>query len=194
VIVDFGLSRGGTVELRSTRRRSGPDAYGAHSFDGPLMQFRVDGARLVDRTKIPAHLRPLPEWTRHVSRRPDHTWNITVGGLFKTTWEINGKSYDPAYVDTKVKLGSTVTWEIHNKTAVAHLMHLHHTSWYLLSRNGSPPPPWEDCLKDTFFVYPNERIVVAGHLADYAGKFVIHCHMLDHEDHGLMSQFRVLDG
>jgi spore coat protein A, manganese oxidase len=74
---------------------------------------------------------------------------------------------------------------------VAHLMHLHHTSWYLLSRDGRPPPPWEDCLKDTFFVYPGERILVAGRLVDHPGKFVIHCHMLDHEDHGLMSQFRV---
>ena len=196
VLVDFGLSRGEAVELRSAGRRHGRDPYGSHSFDGPLMQFRVDPGRVADRTKVPARLRPLPSWTHHAKRRakdrPDHTWNITVGGLFKTTWEINGKSFDPAYVDTKVKRGETVVWELHNKTTVAHLMHLHHTSWYLLSRNGSPPPPWEDCLKDTFFVYPNERILVAGHLSDYAGKFVVHCHMLDHEDHGLMSQFRVV--
>ena len=57
-----------------------------------------------------------------------------------------------------------------------------------------PPPPWEDCLKDTFFIHPGERILVAGHLVDYPGKFVVHCHMLDHEDHGLMSQFRVREG
>jgi spore coat protein A len=192
VLVDFGLSRGRTVELRSAGRRGASDPYGARSYDGPLMQFRVDSGRVADNTKVPARLRPLPGWTRHVSHRPDHTWNITVGGLFKTVWEINGKSYDPAYVDTKVKRGETVTWELHNRTSVAHVMHLHHTSWYLLSRNGNPPPPWEDCLKDTFFLYPNERILVAGHLSDYAGKFVVHCHMLDHEDHGLMSQFRVV--
>ena len=72
------------------------------------------------------------------------------------------------------------------------MMHIHHTDWYLLSRDGKPPPPWEDCLKETFFVYPGERIVVAGHFSDYTGKFVIHCHMLDHEDHGLMTQFEVV--
>jgi FtsP/CotA-like multicopper oxidase with cupredoxin domain len=192
VIVDFGLSRGEAVELRSTARRGGRDPYGAHSFDGPLMQFRVDSRRLADRTKVPDRLRPLPEWTRRVSHRPDHTWKLTVGGLFKTTWLINGRSFDPGYADVEVKRGETVTWAIDNKTSVAHVMHLHHTSWYLLSRNGSPPPPWEDCLKDTFFVYPNERIVLAGHLTNYTGKFVVHCHMLDHEDHGLMSQFRVV--
>ena len=73
------------------------------------------------------------------------------------------------------------------------MMHMHMTDWYLLSRNGKPPPPWEDCLKETFFVYPDERILVAGHFADYTGKFVIHCHMLDHEDHGLMTQFEVVN-
>jgi FtsP/CotA-like multicopper oxidase with cupredoxin domain len=73
-------------------------------------------------------------------------------------------------------------------------MHLHQTDWYLLERDGRQPPPWEDCLKDTFFVYPGERILLAGHLVDHTGKFVIHCHMLDHEDHGLMGQFEVVRG
>jgi spore coat protein A len=193
VIVDFAAARGGSVELRSAGRRPGRDPLGSHTYDGPLMQFRVGAERLADATKVPARLRPLPQWTRRVTRRPDHRWTITVGGLFKTIWEINGRSFDPAYADTSPRLGSVVTWEIHNKTSVAHLMHLHHTSWYLLSRDGRPPPPWEDCLKDTFFVYPGERILVAGRLTDYTGRFVVHCHMFDHEDHGLMSQFRVVD-
>ena len=36
--------------------------------------------------------------------------------------------------------------------------------------------------------------MVAGHFSDYTGKYAIHCHMLDHEDHGLMGQFEVVDG
>ena len=36
------------------------------------------------------------------------------------------------------------------------------TDWYLLERNGKPPPPWEDCLKETFFIRAGERIVVDG--------------------------------
>ena len=39
----------------------------------------------------------------------------------------------------------------------------------------------------------DDEIVVAGHFSDYTGKYVVHCHMLDHEDHGLMSQFEVVD-
>lgn len=115
-----------------------------------------------------------------------------VGGGFFPRWLVNGRSYDPAYAEATARLGETVTWELRNDTAVAHLIHLHHTDWYLLSRNGRRPPPWERCLKETFFLDPRERLLIAGRMSDYVGKYVVHCHMLDHEDHGLMSQFEVV--
>jgi hypothetical protein len=69
---------------------------------------------------------------------------------------------------------------------------MHSTDWYMLSRNGLPPKPWEDCLKESFFINPGDTIHVAAHFSDHTGKFVIHCHMLDHEDHGLMDQFEIV--
>jgi spore coat protein A len=192
VIVDFAAAAGESVELRSGPRHDGHDDAGSRPYVGALMQFRVGARRLPDYTKVPRKLRPLPSWTRHVSHKPDHTWAISIGGLFKPVWQINGRTFNPAYADAFPRLGSTVTWELVNRTGVAHMMHLHHTDWYLLARNGRPPPPWEDCLKETFFLYPGEKILIAGHFADYAGKFVVHCHMLEHEDHGLMSQFEVV--
>src|SRR6201992_3019159 len=74
VVVDFAQARGGEGELRSAGHRPGRDPYGSHTYDGPLMQFRVDAGRVVDRTRVPARLRPLPAWTRRAKRRPDHTW------------------------------------------------------------------------------------------------------------------------
>ena len=124
------------------------------------MQFRVGRARLPDRTKVPRRLRPLPEWTTEGrAASPTTGGRSRSAGLFKTTWLINGKTFNPARSDAFPKLGTTETWEVHNRTSVAHVMHLHHTDWYLLARNGKRPPPWEDCLKDTFFVYPGERIL-----------------------------------
>jgi spore coat protein A, manganese oxidase len=192
VIVDFSRMAGEDVELRSSARHAGRNSEGARSYGGALMQFRVGNGRVVDRTHVPRHLRPLPAWTRKAKREPDHRWAITIGGFFKTTWRLNGRTFNPAYVETQVPLGSVQTWEIVNRTNVAHVMHLHHTDWYLLARNGKAPPPWEDCLKETFFVYAGEKILLAGRFSDYTGKFVVHCHMLDHEDHGLMSQFQVV--
>jgi FtsP/CotA-like multicopper oxidase with cupredoxin domain len=192
VMVDFGTGRGESVDLRSGPRHGARNPLGTHPYVGALMQFRVDAARRIDRARIPRKLRPLPAWTKHVSEKPKYTWEITIGGLFKTTWQINGRTFNPTYAGAHPKLGTTETWEIVNRTDVAHVMHLHHTDWYLLARNRRKPPPWEDCLKETFFVYPRERILLAGHFADHPGKFVIHCHMLDHEDHGLMAQFEVV--
>jgi spore coat protein A len=186
VVVDFSASAGESVELRSGAGR------GTRPYVGALMQFRVDSARVADHTRVPRRLRPLPSWTKHVSQKPDRTWTISIGGGFTPVWEINGRTFDPSRSDAFPRLGTTETWELVNRTGVPHMMHMHHTDWYLLSRDGRPPPPWEDCLKETFFLHPGERIRVAGHFADYTGKFVIHCHMLDHEDHGLMAQFEVI--
>jgi spore coat protein A len=194
LVVDFASAAGQSVELRSGPRQGARNSRGARPYAGALMQFRVDSRRLPDRTRVPRKLRPLPDWARRASKIPDRKWVISVGGLFKTTWLINGRTFNPARADAHPKLGTTETWEIFNHTNVAHAMHMHMTDWYLLSRNGKTPPPWEDCLKETFLVYPNERILLAGHFVDYTGKFVIHCHMLDHEDHGLMTQFEVVKG
>jgi spore coat protein A, manganese oxidase len=192
VVVDFAPAAAEAVELRSGPCRGGPRPLGARPYVGALMQFRVDSRRRVDRTRVPRRLRPLPHWARHVSPTPDRTWTISIGGGFKPRWLINGRTYNPARADAHPVLNTTETWEIVNETTVAHMMHLHMTDWYLLSRDGRPPPPWEDCLKETFFLYPRERIRLAGRFADYTGKYVIHCHMLDHEDHGLMTQFQVV--
>ena len=192
VVVDFAGAAGERVELRSAPRHGKRHPVGARPYVGALMQFRVDSRRRPDRTRVPRELRPLPAWVKRAPKEPQRRWEISIGGLFKPTWLINGRTFNPARADAKPKLGSVETWEIVNRTNVAHMMHMHLTDWHLLSRNGKPPPPWEDCLKETFFIYPNERLVLAGHFVDYTGKFVIHCHMLDHEDHGLMSQFEVV--
>jgi FtsP/CotA-like multicopper oxidase with cupredoxin domain len=192
VVVDFAPFAGESVELRSGPHGGERHAPGVRTYVGALMQFRVAPRRPTDRARVPRRLRPLPGWAQNASPKPDRTWTIAIGGGFRPVWTINGKTFNPARSDAFPQLDTTETWEIVNRTAVPHMMHMHHTDWYLLSRNGRPPPPWEDCLKDTFFLHAGERIIVAGHFADYTGKYVIHCHMLDHEDHGLMSQFEVV--
>ncbi len=201
VIVDFTGFAGKSVLLRSVKRTDGVHAPGTTPFVGSLMQFHV-GAAEPDSTRMPNDgdpLRPLPGWTSSLppgpTPNPNKTWTISIGGGRLTpTWLINGKTFNPARVEHQATLGTTEIWKIHNKTSMAHVFHIHSTDWYLISRNGSPPPPWEDCLKESFFMKPNETIYVAGHFSDSfaTGKYVVHCHMLDHEDHGLMSQFEIV--
>jgi FtsP/CotA-like multicopper oxidase with cupredoxin domain len=192
LIVDFASARGRRVELVSVARANGPRKLGSTAYTGPLMQFRV-GERAPDDSSVPATLRPLPDWVAAAPQRAQRSWRFTVGSGLRPRWLINGNAFDPARVDARPELDTTETWELHNQTSVGHLIHMHHTDWCLLSRNGRAPKPWEACLKETFFLDPGDRVLVAGHFSDYTGKYVIHCHMLDHEDHGLMGQFEVVE-
>jgi spore coat protein A, manganese oxidase len=191
VIADFSGLAGKRVELSSVRRGGGHKDLGSTAYVGKLMQFQV-GDPIADQTGIPATLRPLPAWVASAPASPRRKWKFTVGDGLLPSWLVNGKTFDPSRSDAFPVIDTTETWELHNATAVAHMIHLHHTDWYMLSRNGKRPAPFEDCLKETFFLDPGDRVVVAGHFSDHLGKFVIHCHMLDHEDHGLMSQFEVV--
>jgi hypothetical protein len=69
---------------------------------------------------------------------------------------------------------------------------LHEEAWHTVSRNGKKPPAWEAGLEDTWKLDPGETVKVAAHFTDFTGRFMLHCHMLDHEDHGLMAQFEVV--
>ncbi len=195
LIVDFAEARGQNVVLESVPREDGNTSLGAVPYPGDVMQFRVSSDRARDDTAEPLDLDlpRLPAWTRSVSfdSQADFYWNVQ-GGFLGSPWTINTKTFDPNHVETKPKRGSVVVWRIRNGTSVAHIMHPHHTDWYLLARNDSPLPPAERLFKETFFMLPNESIHIAGKMSDYLGKYVMHCHMLDHEDHGLMSQFEVV--
>jgi spore coat protein A, manganese oxidase len=188
VVVDFGDFPHRHVRLVSVPRREGLTTLGSRAYEGALMEFRV-GSRRPDSTRVPDALRALPEWVAEAPETPQKKWVVGTSGL---RWVINGHSYDPDYVEHTVSLDTTETWRLKNPTSVAHLIHLHHTDWYMLERNGKRPPKHERCLKETFFLDPHDEVVVAGRFSDNPGKFVVHCHMLDHEDHGLMSQFEVL--
>ncbi|MDQ3759036.1 MAG: multicopper oxidase family protein [Actinomycetota bacterium] len=188
MIVDFAQARGRNVVLKSVAR-DGASSLGSKPYVGDIMQFRVSDRQKPDGTSVPASLRPLPAWTQDIQATPSFTWTVNQGF---SSWQINGKTFDPDRVDATVELGTVAVWEVVNASQVAHLMHFHHTDWYLLERNGAPPAPHEDCLKETFFLHPFDRLLIAGKASDYTGKYVVHCHMLDHEDHGLMSQFEVV--
>jgi spore coat protein A len=196
VIIDFAAAQGEDLILRSGPRDDGEVALGSKPYNGAIMQFRVADQALFDDTADPQDLDlpPLPAWTQTVSEASpvDFVWNVS-GGFAGNSWKINGKTFDPDHVETSPELGSVVVWRISNNTPSAHMMHPHHTDWYALMRDPGPVPAEENCLKETFFLDPFEQITIAGKVSDYTGKYVMHCHMLDHEDHGLMSQFEVVE-
>jgi spore coat protein A, manganese oxidase len=107
-------------------------------------------------------------------------------------WTINGKRFNPKRIDHRVRLGSAQRWRLVNTTRFTHFIHLHEELWRTLKRDGRRPPPWERGYEDTWRLDPGESVVVAARFTDFTGKFMIHCHMLDHEDDGMMATFEVV--
>lgn len=104
-------------------------------------------------------------------------------------------SWDDALTETPVQ-DSTEVWEIHNFTADAHPIHIHQVMFEILERQpigGTPraPEAWEAGTKDTVISYPGEitRVKVK---FDLPGRYVWHCHILEHEDNEMMRPLEVL--
>jgi spore coat protein A, manganese oxidase len=191
VIVDFHGELHQRVILQSVPRTdSAPRGIGTRS--ASIMAFRVSHAAKHDHSRLPSRLEKPP--AIRVPRKVSAVWTFGLGGnaTTGTYWTVNGKPFDPKRVDLKVPLGSTQTWLLRNVSPITHYIHIHEEQWHTVSRDGKPPPAWERGLEDTWRLDPGERVKVAATFTDYTGVFMIHCHMLDHEDHGMMAQFAVV--
>jgi blue copper oxidase len=121
----------------------------------------------------------------------------TMGmGMMGGGLTINGKKMDRNRIDEQVKLGATEIWEISNRSAMMmrmpHSMHLHDVQFQILSRNGQAPPLHEQGRKDTVLIMPGETVRIISRFRDYTGVYMYHCHLLEHEDDGMMGQFEVV--
>ena len=107
---------------------------------------------------------------------------------------INNKQMDMKRIDEEVTLGETEIWRIKNPVRMPHPFHIHGCSFKILSRNGEKPYLNETGLKDTVVVYGNETVDLAVKFEHEATKrfpYMYHCHILEHEDAGMMGQFIV---
>ena len=115
-----------------------------------------------------------------------------VGG--QKLFSINHHHMDMARIDQRLRLGSTEIWEVVNQGHMAHPFHYHSTSFQIVSRNGSAPPAHEAGWKDTALVRRGETVRLIARFNQPAGDdhpFMFHCHILEHEDNGMMGQFTV---
>ncbi len=195
-IVDFH-GRTGALNLISVPLASAGEVPRTAPARADLLQFRVAAGSVADTTVIPAALRPLPSWVDTLSHTPDRVWvfGLGVDPSGTTAWTVNGRTFDHERVDARPELGSTETWLFVNTgpVAISHYIHLHDVDWHLLSRNLAEPEPWESGLKETFRLDPGEVLLVGTRFTDHLGRFMVHCHMLEHEDHGMMTTFEVVE-
>ncbi len=171
-----------------------------------VMKFVVQSP-FGDTDPVPAALRPLEVLDENDSvESRDFILDKTGDPCAGETWLINGLGWDD--ITEYPKLGTTEVWRFINSTGITHPMHMHLVMFQVLDRQpfmevgGSivptgppvPPTPEEAGWKDTVQSHPFEITRVIARFEDYTGLFAYHCHILEHEDHEMMRQFRVIPG
>jgi spore coat protein A, manganese oxidase len=202
VVVDFRGLRGQQVVLESTTDGEDELAPGLRrpataAKTQPVLQFRVTEPWTEDRPPpVAAALRPPPEWVADAPAQPDRLFAFSLGvdEHLQSSWVINGRAFSHDRIEARPELGSVETWALVNlgPTAMSHYIHLHGVDWAVVSRNGATPAPDEAGLKETFRLDPGEVVLVAAKFTDHLGPYVLHCHMLEHEDHGMMLPWEVV--
>ena len=195
------LSPGERAEIVVTMRagqdtvlRSFPRSLGGNRFtdrfngaDDTLDVLLLRAAdRLVPSPPLPRRLAPRPDLREGDAAR---TRAFELRGV-----SINDRKMDPGRIDEVVTLGDTEVWEVHNAGRDPHDFHVHDVQFRVLDVDDDPPPAHLGGPKDTVFLPPGSRarLLMRTDDADPDLPYMFHCHLLRHEDAGMMGQFVVV--
>ncbi len=185
------LSDGAPVRLRAETFGAEVMMMGSNGVRD-VMEIRPRAARATP--ALPDRLAELPAPPEATGETRDFTLAMSGMGMMGDL-TINGRQYDHDRIDFSVPLRATETWTWKNTTPMLHPMHIHDVQFRILSRNGRPPEAHEAGLKDTVLIGPDETVALRLSFADYADPalpYMYHCHILEHEDAGMMGQFTVV--
>jgi spore coat protein A len=216
LIIDFTSLEGKTVTLNNNGAAPFP-AWGMlnmpHTQIYEWMQFRVTLPLAKDAKPF-----SIPASTSASFSRLDEKESIATRDFILSEkidpkgrslgLRINDKGYDEPITET-VKLGSMEKWRFFNTTDDAHPMHLHLVQFQVLQRQGfdlgallkgtvklignpRPPAPNEAGWKDTAMVNPRDMLTILVRFEGFTGRYVFHCHMLEHEDNDMMRPYEVV--
>lgn len=168
-----------------------------------IMKITAPASSGKARVQIPTRLNPLPDWrdVQPANKRqfqlemamgPGMMMSRMMGG---SPFSINGEAMDMDVINVRVKRNTFEIWEIGNNSMLAHPFHIHDTQFRVIARShGRPISAIERGLKDTVLVYPQEKVRLLVPFPEYSDSerpYMYHCHILEHEDGGMMGQFTV---
>ena len=104
---------------------------------------------------------------------------------------INGRSFDMERIDHTAQLGDTEIWEV-SGDMMAHPFHIHGVHFEVMKRAGSAPAIEDSALRDTVLVQGPVELLVRFTQPAVHTPFMFHCHTLEHEDAGMMGQFKTV--
>jgi FtsP/CotA-like multicopper oxidase with cupredoxin domain len=141
--------------------------------------------RAENKSSVPRVLGTAPALLE-ASSLPQRTFQLGQGTMMGSrgmTFTINGREFDGNRIDSAPRLGTIEEWVYVNATMMDHPMHLHTNPFQLIADDGSAEAAWRDVI----LVKAGQRARFRVRFDDYAGKTVQHCHILDHEDNGMMA-------
>lgn len=146
----------------------------------PILTLRSSGVPAAP-VSLPATLRPVP--------RIDPATATATHEIVLSQGFINGKQMDMDRVDLHSVVGATEIWQVENIVGMDHPFHLHGVQFQVIERNGVPEPfpAWKDLVN----VPKRSMVRFVVRYLNYPGKWMFHCHILDHEDHGMMGIFEI---
>ncbi|HLB89946.1 MAG TPA: multicopper oxidase family protein [Terriglobales bacterium] len=202
VVIDFSAYQPGTevflLNCLQQTEGTGPDGVNPHACT-PIMRFDVVNGPLDD-SSIPDPL-ILQNPNFHVIHPQEAV--ITRQFVFDgSPWVINDALFDPDQVSHDLngrpvtpKLNTVEIWRLINDGGGwVHPIHIHDEPFMILDRNGRKPSPWEAGLKDTVLLGPDDqvRVMIKFRGENNVGRYVFHCHNMEHEDMRMMAAFEVV--
>lgn len=110
--------------------------------------------------------------------------------------QINGRSMDMSRIDEVIETGAAELWQVENASGTPHNFHVHGVSFRVVDYAGGDPPVHLAGPKDTVYVPPGEKVSLLVRFPDYPdadNPYMFHCHLLQHEDRGMMGQFVLVE-
>jgi spore coat protein A len=158
---------------------------------GSVMRFEVD-RKEKDNSVVPPFLtlwEELPEDRAVITREFVLNRQAVDGAL---TWTINGQPYPQSAPMAYPKLDTVERWRFVNPTNHPHPMHVHLVQFQVVNLDGEPQDPAEHGWKDTVLVAAGGEATIIARFSGYTGRYVFHCHNLEHEDFAMMAEFEVV--
>ncbi|MBX7154000.1 MAG: multicopper oxidase domain-containing protein [Candidatus Kapaibacterium sp.] len=188
IIADFAqIGLNNNVFLLSKMFSSG-GSQGKQQYN--IIKFVVN-AEANDNTNVPNHLSDIQKLDTATSLT-NRYFTITSGMMMQHT--INNKTYDMNRIDAVVKSNSVEVWIFDNTNgSEPHPIHLHGAMFQVVERSGGRGMvfPHEYGWKDTILCLSGEKVKILVQFGEYKGTYVFHCHNLEHEDAGMMLQYKI---
>lgn len=188
------LTPGERVVLRSEMTAQAAGMVGpVAAMNGDTDAFDVLEVRAADSLNAAA---PVPERLASLPSLDEAEVATTRSFVLNDSFEINGHSVDMGRIDETVTVDTLERWLVENDTEVPHSFHVHDVQFRIASIDGAPPPPELAGWKDTIHADPQREYELLMRFEDYTDPdtpYMYHCHLLWHEDQGMMGQFAVVE-